>query len=163
MRAFARSFRYALRGIGLCLRERNFRFHVVIAAYMYGFLLLYDWFTLTRGEWAAIILATVLVLAAESVNTALEALVDLASPGLHPLAAKVKDIAAGAVFICALGAVAVGLAVLLQPPAFRALYAYYKAKPLMLLPLGVSGIAAGLWVFPNRSKARAAAKNKKNH
>ena len=152
MLAFARSFRYAFRGAACCLRERNFRFHTALAAYMFGYLLIFDWFTLTRGEWAALILTTALVLFAEAVNTAVEALVDLVSPGRHPLAAKAKDVGAGAVLICSIGAVAVGLALLWQPEAFRAMLAYYKAKPLMLLALAGSLTATGLWVFPDWGK-----------
>ncbi len=114
---------------------------------MYGFLLVYDWFVLTRTEWGVLILATALVLAAEALNTAVEALVDLVSPEKHPLAAKSKDAAAGAVLLCSVGAVAAGIAILLQPAAFHALYQYYALKPLMLVPLGLSGIAAGLFVF----------------
>lgn len=154
MRAFIHSFRFAFRGVAWCLRERNFRFHLAIAAYMYGFLLIYDWFELTRGGWAAITLAAAMVLFAEAVNTAVEAMVDLVSPDRHPLAAKAKDAAAGAVLLCAIGAVATGLIVLYQPEAFRALYAYYREKPLMLLPLGLSGIAAGIFVFPDWGKKR---------
>ena len=149
MLAFARSFRYALKGLAHCLRERNFRFHTALAAYMFGYLLIYDWFTLTRGAWAALILAVAAVLFAEGMNTSLEALVDLVSPGRHPLAAKAKDVGAGAVLICSIGAVAVGLAVLWQPEAFRALYLYYKTKPLMLLVLAGFLTATGLWVFPD--------------
>jgi len=149
MRAFARSFRYAFKGLRHCLRERNFRFHTALAAYMFGYLLLYDWFTLSRGAWAALVLATAAVLFAEGMNTALEALVDLVSPGRHPLAAKAKDVGAGAVLVCSMGAVAVGIAVLWQPEAFRALVAYYRARPLMLLALAGSLTATGLWVFPD--------------
>ena len=151
---FLRSFRYAFRGLALCLRERNFRFHVALAAYMFGYLLIYDWFALTRGQWAALIVSTVLVLFAEAVNTALEALVDLVSPGRHPLAAKAKDVGAGAVLVCSICAVAVGISVLWQPDAFRALAAYYRAKPLMLLALAGSLTATGLWVFPDRGRKK---------
>ena len=59
-------------------------------------------------------------LALELVNTALEAVVDLASPGLHPLAKVAKDAAAGAVLIASAGALVVGL-VLLLPPLWKAL------------------------------------------
>ena len=151
MRKFLRSFRYAGRGFVLCLQERNFRFHLALFSYMIGYLVLYDWFVLTRGEWAALLLAAALVLAAEAFNTAIEALVDLASPGQHPLAAKAKDIAAGAVLICAAGAVAVGIAVLYQPEAFRKLYTYYIEHPLMLFALGISLAITGMLIlWPNK-------------
>ena len=149
---FARSFRYAFRGLALCLRERNFRFHLALSAYMYGYLLLYDWFELSRTEWALLILATAIVLGAEAVNTALEAAVNLASPDRHPLAARAKDAGAGAVLLCSIGAVAVGIVVMYQPEAFRALVEYYRQKPLMLLVLGLTLTATGLFVFPDYKK-----------
>ena len=50
-----------------------------------------------------------MVIGAELFNTAIERLVDLVSPRRNPLAGQVKDIAAGAVLVCALAAIAVGL------------------------------------------------------
>jgi diacylglycerol kinase len=50
-------------------------------------------------------------------NTALEAVVDLASPGLHPLAKIAKDVAAGAVLITALSAVIAG-SIIFYPKIF---------------------------------------------
>ncbi|CAM4463087.1 diacylglycerol kinase family protein [Deinococcus marmoris] len=73
-----------------------------------------------RVPLAPIALACALVLALELVNTALEAVVDLASPELHPLAKVAKDAAAGAVLIASAGALVVGL-VLLLPPLWRVL------------------------------------------
>ena len=53
-------------------------------------------------------LAIVAVWTAEALNTAFEALCDVTSPGFHPLVERAKDVAAGAVLICAIGAVIVG-------------------------------------------------------
>lgn len=61
---------------------------------------------------APIVLCCALVLSLELVNTALEALTDLASPALHPLAKIAKDAAAGAVLVASLGALVVGAVVL---------------------------------------------------
>ena len=63
---------------------------------------------ISRLEWALVALAVAGVWTAELVNTAIEALTDLASPAYHPLAGKAKDVAAGAVLLAALGALAVG-------------------------------------------------------
>jgi diacylglycerol kinase (ATP) len=63
---------------------------------------------LDRGEWIALVLAIVAVWTAEALNTAFEFLCDVASPDFHPLVEKAKDVAAGAVLICALGAVSIG-------------------------------------------------------
>jgi diacylglycerol kinase (ATP) len=69
-------------------------------------------FGLGRAEWCWIILAIVSVWTAEALNTAFEILTDVASPAFHPLAAKAKDVAAGAVLLTALGAAAIGFLVL---------------------------------------------------
>jgi diacylglycerol kinase (ATP) len=60
-----------------------------------------------RFEWLALVFAIVSVWTAEALNTAFEALCDVASPSYHPLVARAKDIAAAAVLICASGAVAI--------------------------------------------------------
>ena len=150
MPAFLRSFRYAFRGLALCLRERNFRVHLALSAYLYGYLLAYDWFRLSRGEWAVLIFTTTLVLVAEAVNTAIENAVDLASPGKHPLAARAKDLAAAVVLLCAAGAVAVGLVLLCQPAAFAAMAEYYRQAPGMLAVLGISLVGAAVFIFKGK-------------
>lgn len=54
-----------------------------------------------RAEWCWVVFSVALVIVAEMLNTALEFLTDLASPSIHPLAKKAKDVAAGAVLIAA--------------------------------------------------------------
>ena len=68
-----------------------------------------------RAPAAPIALACTVVLAFELLNSAVEALVDLASPDYHPLAGAAKDLSAAAVLTAAVGAVVVGL-VVLGPP-----------------------------------------------
>ncbi|MBR2161574.1 MAG: diacylglycerol kinase family protein, partial [Bacteroidaceae bacterium] len=70
-------------------------------------------FGITRMEWVAVILCFSMVISAELFNSAVERLTDLAHPDLHPLAGKVKDIAAGAVLVTAIAAAAVGLIIFL--------------------------------------------------
>lgn len=70
--------------------------------------------------WLGVDLAPVLVLAAlvlslELLNTALEALTDLASPVYHPLAKQAKDTAAAAVLVASLLALLLGLYLFLPP------------------------------------------------
>lgn len=69
-------------------------------------------FGLTKAEWCWIVLAIISVWTAEALNTAFEFLTDVASPAFHPLAAKAKDVAAGAVLITAIGSVVIGLLIL---------------------------------------------------
>ena len=72
------------------------------------------YFSVSLLEWCALILALALVWAAEGLNTALERLTDLVSPGFHPLAGKAKDLAAGAVLLASVGAFLVGLFIFLS-------------------------------------------------
>jgi len=69
------------------------------------------WLGVSWLEWVALTLAIALVMGAEALNTALEYVVDLASPEWHPLARDAKDVAAGAVLLCSVGAAVVGLVV----------------------------------------------------
>lgn len=62
-----------------------------------------------RYEWLILLLTITMVLAAEGVNTAVEAAVDLASPGYHPLAKIAKDVGAGTVLLTAIASVLIGL------------------------------------------------------
>ncbi|WP_321517103.1 diacylglycerol kinase family protein [uncultured Bacteroides sp.] len=102
-----KSFTYAWKGIGSFIRkEQNAWIHSAIttAVIICGFL-----FHITAIEWIAIILCIGLVFAAEAFNTAIERLVNLVSPQQNKTAGDVKDIAAGAVLICAIAAATVGL------------------------------------------------------
>lgn len=103
-----RSMRFAFAGLRFAWRtQANFRIEVVCAALALGAAV---W---VRAPLAPILLSCALVLSLELVNTAVEALVDLASPELHPLAKTAKDVAAAAVLIAAVFAVGVALVELL--------------------------------------------------
>ena len=78
MKALIKSFGYAFAGIGRTIRtERNMRIHLVVTLYMYGYLLLYDFFEVSRTGFAVLFLANALVMMGEMVNTAVENVVDL--------------------------------------------------------------------------------------
>lgn len=85
------------------------------------------WLQLGRLDWAVLLLTIALVWVAEFVNTAVEAVVDLLSPELHPLAKVSKDVAAAAVLLAALAAAGIGLLVL-GPPLWARLAAYYLGR-----------------------------------
>ncbi|OPZ50240.1 MAG: Undecaprenol kinase [Firmicutes bacterium ADurb.BinA052] len=106
-RNLGESFRFAATGMVQALRsERNMRIHIVAAILA---VLLSHALRLGSLEIAVVVLATVIVIVAEMVNTALEHLVDMVTAEYHPLAAKVKNIAAGAVLTAAVGAAVVGI------------------------------------------------------
>jgi diacylglycerol kinase len=102
-----RSFGYAFEGLALMLRTQpNFLVHVAaaIAALAVGLAL-----HLSPAELAIIVVTIAMVLVVECVNTALETLCDLVSPGFHPLVKRAKDVSAAGVLIAAIAAVGVAL------------------------------------------------------
>ncbi|MFN0070286.1 MAG: diacylglycerol kinase family protein [Chloroflexota bacterium] len=102
-----RSFTYAWDGIVTLLQTQpNARVHALLGIAAAGLALA---FGLSALECAILAVTMGLVLVAEAVNTAIEAAVDLASPGIHPTARLSKDVAAGAVLLSAVTAVVVGL------------------------------------------------------
>lgn len=110
-----RSFGFAFAGLGAALRSQpNFRIHVLAAVVALGAGLALH---LSPVEFALLVVCVMLVLASEAMNTALETLCDLVSPGYHPLVKRAKDTAAAAVLITAIGAVVVaGLLLLPRLP-----------------------------------------------
>ena len=117
MRAFlisrARSFRYAFHGWWFVIRtQRNAWIHAVVSL---AVLMVSIWLGLDRRDWAFIVFAMAMVWTAEFINTALEAVVDLASPQQHHLAKVGKDVGAAAVLIAAVSAAIIG-SLILGPP-----------------------------------------------
>lgn len=105
-----RSFAHAIDGIIAGLKaERNMVIHfgVTMLVIVLGFLL-----RLRAWEWTILIILFALVLAAELINTAVEAAVDLISPDQTEKARLAKDTAAGAVLLCALAAAVVGIIIM---------------------------------------------------
>lgn len=108
-----RAFGYAFSGWWYVLRtQRNAWIHALASVMVF---LMAAWLALPARDWAVLILTVCIVWASEFLNTALEAVVDLASPQLHPLAKVGKDVGAAAVLIAALASVFVGL-LILGPP-----------------------------------------------
>lgn len=106
MKPFFRSFGFAFKGIAFSLKQRNFRIMLssAVLAILCGF-----FFHVTITEWCIIIICCGLVLALEIINTAIEFFVDLVHPDFHPVAGKIKDLAAGAVFVFSLVALVCGI------------------------------------------------------
>jgi len=117
MRNFTRgrlfSFKYAFSGLRYVVRsQRNAWIHAAITI---GVLILAVLLKISLVEWGILLLAIGLVWTAEIFNTALETLVDLASPNTHPLAKIAKDTSAAAVLFSAIISVLIGLVILLPP------------------------------------------------
>ncbi|HEU4697642.1 MAG TPA: diacylglycerol kinase family protein [Gemmatimonadales bacterium] len=109
LRARWRSIGYAWRGIRRVVRtQHNAWVHAAASLAVVAAALALE---VSRLEWCALVVAMLGVWVAEAMNTAFEALCDVASPEFHPEVERAKDVAAGAVLLAALGAVAIGLLV----------------------------------------------------
>jgi len=107
------SFGHALRGWAYVLKtQHNAWIHSAVAIVVFT---LGIWLRLSVPDWAILIITITIVFTAEFINTAIEAVVDLASPVHHPLAKVGKDVGAAAVLVAALAAVFIGL-LILGPP-----------------------------------------------
>ncbi len=112
------SFYFAFQGWFYVLRtQRNAWIHSIASLVV---LALGFWLGLSRSEWALIILTIAIVWIAEFTNTALETLVDMTEPDMHPLAKVSKDVSAAAVLVGACAAVVVGF-LILGPPLWQRL------------------------------------------
>jgi undecaprenol kinase len=111
-RPFLERLRFALAGIAYALRaERSFRTHALATAAALAALI---WLRPAPVWWALVALTTVVVLAAELFNTALEQLADRLHPEQHPQIRVAKDCGAAAVLVLSMGAVVVAAALLLD-------------------------------------------------
>jgi len=115
-RSRAQSFRYAFAGWWFVLRtQRNAWIHMVVSVCVF---VVGVWLNLSRQDWAIIVFAIALVWTSEFINTALEAVVDLASPQQHQLARVGKDVGAAAVLIAAISSALIGF-LILGPPLWE--------------------------------------------
>jgi diacylglycerol kinase (ATP) len=118
IRSRIHSFMNAFAGLWYVLRtQKNAWIHALATMLVIVFA---TWLRLPMRDWAILILTIGTVWTAEFINTALEAVVDLASPYNHPLAKVGKDVGAAAVLIAAISSIIIGL-LILGPPLMEKL------------------------------------------
>jgi len=115
------------------------RIHTVAALYVFVFSFFFE---LSPARYAVLFLTFALVMAAELFNTSIEKLADTVTRQYDPRIGAVKDLAAGAVLVCALFSVAVGIVLFWQPEGFRFLWRWFCSRPWMFAVLaGVTALA----------------------
>ncbi len=151
--SLARSFIYAAKGFGwMIFNERNFRIHLTCFAYMAYFLFRYDFFVLTKVEYAILILTAAIVVGGEMINSGIEKADDsVTRETIHTIKIS-KDVAAGAVLVFAVAAVFIGVVLLWQPEAFRLLFEHYVNNPVALVLLCLSFVVSLLFIFKLNNK-----------
>lgn len=138
-----RSFKYAFLGIGRCvLYERNMRIHLVMAMYALYFSTYYDF---TNTQYAVLCIVFAMVFGAEMINTAIEELVDIKAEGFDFKAKAAKDIAAGAVLVCAIFAVVIGFIFYFDTEIIYGIYVDFIKNPIKLIGFLLSLVLAVLF------------------
>ncbi len=121
-RKFRKSLKYAFRGLSYVVRnERNFRIELGVA-----FFVILGAFILKLKLWELIVvfLITGWILVAEMINTALERVVDILEPKIHPFARLIKDIMAAAVLFSSLFALTIG-GIIFIPHIIKLIRSFY--------------------------------------
>jgi diacylglycerol kinase (ATP) len=112
MKKLIRSFGFAFKGLTYAFTtQQNFRIHIVAAIIAVG---MGCFLHINIDEWQWVMLCIMLMLVTELLNTGIETLTDLVSPGYNKLAGHVKDISAAAVLLVALFSLVTG-AVIFAP------------------------------------------------
>lgn len=155
--SFWASFGYAAHGLWWSYEhERNLRVHTVVGAFALAAGLLEK---ISADRFLLLIVVLVMVIALEIANTAVEAVTNLAHPGLHPLAGLAKDLAAAAVLWAAFGAAVVGVWVLAgrlpMLPGQIAVWADVTPQALVALAAGLAIVTVAAFVRPYPSPEEA--------
>lgn len=144
VRSLAKSFKNAFNGLFFCIKnERNMRIHLTAAFYV---LVLSPFYHFSSGQFLLLLLTIGVVLFAEAVNTAIEALVNLQTQSYDQLARIAKDVAAGAVFICAIFAAIIGFILFLKFDVIANILRYFLENWILGVLMIISVPAAVLFI-----------------
>lgn len=163
MKAFIKGFGYAFKGIAYgIMNERNFRFHLSIFAYMMFFLLHYDFFEVSKAEFALLLMMSSLVMAGELLNSGIENAANAATLEKNEYVKIAKDAAAGGVLVMSIFSVIIGIVILYQPVAFENMFAYFLNNPAYIAVLAVSLVIDGILILAGPKKIYNFLRGKKN-
>ena len=134
MKKTLESFNNAITGIIDTVRtERNMKIHLIVAVCV---LIVSFFFDISKFEFLILVVTITMVIAAELINTAIEAAIDMTTNYYHPLAKVAKNAAAGAVLIAAISAVLVGYVIFwdkLSNFSFDAIRKVKNSEPYTML------------------------------
>ena len=106
-----KSFAFAWQGLRYCfLTQQNFRIHLMALLMV---IILGGILKINKTEWLIITGCSMLVLSMELMNSAIEKICNLITKDIHPVIKVIKDIAAAAVLIAAIGSFICGIIIFL--------------------------------------------------
>ncbi len=148
-RSIFQSFRDAFRGLFFVIkRERNFRIHICMAAYVIYFSIVA---ALPIESVSVFLICFGLVFSLELINTAIEKLCDVVTEERDDRIKVIKDVSAAAVLVSAVFAAAAGLFVFLSPPIFKEIISEYISAPWLLVAFPGT-VPLAVWFIAKRSK-----------
>jgi undecaprenol kinase len=107
MKQLTRSLRHAFRGLAYALKnEKNFQNELIVAILV---IVAMVYFKVTRGEAVILFVVIMAVLIMELLNTAMERVIDILRPKIHPYAKLIKDLMAASVLMMSLLTIILGL------------------------------------------------------
>lgn len=138
------SFKVAFQGIWFAIKsESHIRFHLVAGVYVIIFSFFYS---LSKAQWAAILLLIASILTAELFNTAIEALCALNTQSYDQIVKITKDVAAGAVLLLSVAAVVIAFIFYFDLAVIQSIIAFFLARIPLLVLLIISFIISALFV-----------------
>ena len=144
-RRFTDSFRYAANGIRAAIREeRNMRFHLCAAVYVFLFSL---FFVFCKLDYLLLLVMVCGVLALELINSSIERAVDKPTRGHYWSAGAAKDMAAGGVLVFSAGCAVCGVMLFWDIAVFQRIFAFFWQYPLALAALALSCAAALRFIY----------------
>ena len=148
LKSFFKSFVYAGRGFTDTVRtQRNMRFHLCFGAYtvILGLIV-----SLSRLQWAAVLICCGVVIALECVNTALEAICDTVTKEFSDGIKRAKDAAAGAVLAAAAASAAVGAVIFFNREKMDRLAAFCQEQRALFVILLLTVPISLIFIFRRR-------------
>lgn len=145
VKSIARSFRNAFKGVLFCIKnERNMRIHLTTSVYVLAFSPFYHF---DSGRYIMLLIVIGMVLFAETVNTSIEAVINLHTQWYDNLARIAKDVAAGAVLICTFFATAVGCILFFKPAIIMYIVHFLFVYPIWGCLFLISMPVTALFIF----------------
>jgi diacylglycerol kinase (ATP) len=108
-------------------REKNFRIHIVFALYALYFS---KYYAFTKIHYIVLCILFAMVIMAEMINTAIEQFVDIETDVFNFKAKSAKDIAAGAVLVCAFFAVIIGIILYFDMAVISRIFNEFLSYPI---------------------------------
>jgi len=138
------SFKVAFQGIWFAIKsESHIRFHLVASFYVIIFSFFYS---LSKAQWAVVLLLMASVITAELFNTAIEALCALNTQSYDQIVKITKDVAAGAVLLLSVAAVVIAFIFYFDIAVIQSIIAFFLSRVELLVLLIISFVISALFV-----------------